>query len=341
MTDNSWGSGPTQFFYAITPEQVLRAVETSGVRCTGRCLALNSMENRVYEVEIEVDDPAKLRSPSARFRIVKFYRPGRWSQAQILEEHQFLHELHEHEIAVVPPLPFADGRTLHKMPDSDIYFALFAKMGGRIPDELSVPQLEQMGRLLARLHNVGASKNAATRLQITPQTYGLNNLNYLTGVAAIPAELSQEYSDLVRRICDLAQPWFAATTTHRLHGDCHLGNILWSSQGATLVDFDDMLIGPAVQDIWLMLPGRDEHALQQRAILLEAYESMRDFDHRSLRLVEVLRALRFIHFSAWINKRWQDPAFPRAFPQFADKDYWPKQLHDLREQWQLISSLPA
>jgi Ser/Thr protein kinase RdoA (MazF antagonist) len=297
------------------------------------------MENRVYEVEIEVADRSALRSPSERFRIAKFYRPGRWSQAQILEEHEFLFDLLEHEIPVVAPLRFADGTTLNKVPDCDIWFALFAKAGGRCPDEFSDEQLERLGRLLGRMHNVGVSKKAEHRLRLDPTTYGLENLQYLLQEKRIPLEITTDYQTVVEQICKITQPWFQQTAMQRIHGDCHIGNILWTGDGPFLVDFDDMVVGPCVQDLWLVLPGRpstDPFAKQQLETLLSAYEVMRPFDRTSLKLIEPLRALRFIHFSAWIARRWQDPAFPRAFPQFAERDYWHKQLFDLKEQLQLI-----
>lgn len=332
---------PTQFFYELSLEKVMQAVESDGLRCTGRCLALNSMENRVYEVEIEVADKTTLRSPSERFRIAKFYRPGRWSREQILEEHAFLSDLIDDEIPVVAPVRFNDGETLHQLPNSNIFYALFAKSGGRAPEEFTTEQLQRLGRLLARLHNVGASKPAPHRLHLTPQTYGLDNLRYLLEAGHIPVEIRDRYKAVVENICTTIQPWFAEAKMQRIHGDCHNGNILWRSEGPFLVDFDDMVIGPCVQDLWLVLPGRPQHdaeVREQLEILLEAYETMRPFDRKTLRLIEPLRALRFVHFSAWIARRWQDPAFPRAFPQFADKDYWQKQLFDLEEQWRFIES---
>lgn len=328
----------TEFFYSLGIEKVLDAVELAGVKCTGRCLVLNSMENRVYEVEIVVDHPEKLRSPSERFRIAKFYRPGRWSQEQILEEHEFLLDLQSDEIPVIAPLPFASGETLKKVPGGEIWFALFPKKGGRAPDELDDLQLQRFGRLLARMHNVGASKVAKHRLRLDPTSYGLNNLKSLIDGNWLPADIKSAYQTTVEELCTIIAPWFQTVSYQRIHGDCHFSNILWNDQGPFLLDFDDMLSGPCVQDIWLMLPGRDEPARLKRDILLAAYEMMRPFDYSSLRLIEPLRALRYIHYSTWIAKRWQDPAFPRAFPTFVEKDYWPKQLADLREQLQIIKA---
>lgn len=337
MAQHVWGDEDTAYFYSLTPERILDAVEAAGYRCTGRVLPMNSMENRVFDVELDFDDPDAVTNPSERFRIVKFYRPGRWSAEQIEEEHRFLLDLDAHELPVTPPIPFSDGRTLARVPDTRIDYAIFPKRGGRAPDELGDEQLEWLGRLIARVHNVGEIQPAEHRLRLDPETYGRANLAWLLDHDQIPAELADRYAEVVEEICRIAAPWFADTPVQRIHGDCHMGNILWRpDEGATLIDFDDMLTGPCVQDLWLLVAGRDEHARRQWEILLEGYEMMRPFDRRSLRLVEPLRALRFVHFSAWIAKRWQDPAFPEAFPQFAAAGYWHEQLHDLEEQLALI-----
>lgn len=326
----------TRYFFELTPERVLRAVEQNGVRCTGRCLTLNSMENRVYEVEIEIEDETSIRSPSERFRVVKFYRPGRWTPEQIGEEHQFLMDLAAAEIPVVAPLQFSDGTTLRRDEATDIYYAIFPKQGGRSPDELQVDQASWIGRLLARMHAIGETRAAPHRLRLTPEVYGLSNLSYLLENRVIPPEFEANYARTVEEICRLSQPLFVDATVQRIHGDCHLGNVLWGSEGPFLVDFDDMVVGPPVQDIWLLTPGRDEYAASARSLLLEGYEQMRSFDYSSLRLVEPLRALRFVHFSAWIARRWQDPAFKRTFDRFGTASYWHEQLTDLAEQLELI-----
>lgn len=366
MTSSLWGDDETKFFFELTPERILDAVEAStGWRCTGRVMALNSMENRVYDVEIDRDhdnhnDHGPNGTPKAV--IAKFYRPGRWSEAQILDEHRFLLELQEHEVPVIAPLTLRDGQTLHRLISSDqntainpepgthlvaepgLKYAIFPKIQGRSPDELDNDHLAQIGRLLARIHNVGAARSAHHRLVLCPATYGLNNLEFLLSKKIIPADYEQEYRDLVRRICEKTSPWFADAPRIRLHGDCHLGNLMVGRLGTDVVstrslffvDFDDMVIGPPVQDIWLLVPGRDHEAQMQRQVLLEAYDTMRPFDALSLRLIEPLRALRFVHFSAWIARRWQDPAFPRSFAHFGTTQYWLEQLADLREQWLLI-----
>ncbi|MCM2323692.1 MAG: serine/threonine protein kinase [Oligoflexia bacterium] len=326
----AWGDDTTRFFFELTPDRVLDAVEAAGYPCTGRCNALNSFENRVYEVEL--DDP-RVR------RIVKFYRPGRWSREQILEEHRFLLDLQEAEIPAIAPLPFPDGDTL-RLSGLNIWYALFPKVGGRAPDELSDEQLVRVGRLLGRIHNVGAAREAPHRLRITPATYGLENLKWLLSGTWIPLELSTRYRQAVERICELAEPLFAAALVHRIHGDCHLGNLLWNQDGPFFLDFDDMLRGPAVQDFWLLTPGRDEETFRQRELLIGGYEEMRAFDRGTLRLIEALRALRIVHYSAWVARRWNDPAFPAAFPEFGSHRYWADEiveLNDLVEQLALLS----
>lgn len=333
----SWGEVPTQFFFKLTPDRVLDAVESIGLPTTGRCFALGSMENRVYEVELEIDDPSTLKSPSERFRIAKFYRPGRWTKEQILEEHEFLLELQKQEIPVICPIPFQDGSTLKSI-ENDIHFCIFPKCGGRAPDELSDEQLTRLGRLLARIHSVGAVHPSKHRIQIDPQTYALKSLEFLKKGNFIPDDYLKTYEDLVLRICEKSQPWFNEAAIQRIHGDCHFGNQLWNDQGPFFLDFDDFVMGPPIQDLWLLIPGRDEEAKRQFQVLLSAYEQMKTFDHRTLKLIEPLRALRFIHFSAWMAKRWEDPIFPRNFPQFGTSLYWQEQVQDLREILALIHS---
>jgi Ser/Thr protein kinase RdoA (MazF antagonist) len=340
---SAWGDDTTRYFHDLTPERILDAVESAtGRRCTGRAMALNSMENRVYEIEIELDEADDERLPrtaAERFLIAKFYRPGRWNEAQILEEHRFLADLAEAEIPVVAPLALQSGGTLHRLGDADIHFGVFPKIGGRSPDELGDAQLAQVGRLLARLHGVGAARPARERIMLSPETYGIANLRHLVDSGTLPADIRPAYQQVVETICSLTAPWFDdAGAPRRIHGDCHLGNLLSGRESLFFVDFDDMVRGPAVQDLWLLVPGRDAEACRQLELMLEGYETMRPFDRSTLRLIEPLRALRFVHFSAWIGRRWQDPAFPRAFPQFGTPRYWQEQLADLRDQLDVITN---
>lgn len=325
----------TEFFYRLQPDRILDAVEACGFRCTGRTFPMNSMENRVYEIELDID-PAQVQSPSERFLVAKFYRPGRWSREQILEEHAFMLDCVEREIEVVPPLKDPQGETLHEMQEERIYFAIFRKQGGRIEQELSDENCEQIGRLIARLHNAGAARSANYRMTITPETYGYRNLAYLADSGLIPPDYAEPYLRYGKLICDAATPLFAGLELQRIHGDCHAGNVLWGSLGPTLVDFDDMLIGPPVQDVWLLLGGRDKEAMIKLDILLEGYEQMRHFDRRSLCLIEYLRALRIIHFAAWIARRWEDPAFKTFFSHFGTDQYWREQAELLSLQWQHV-----
>jgi Ser/Thr protein kinase RdoA (MazF antagonist) len=326
----------TQFFFELTPERILSAVETVGLRCTGRCLTLNSMENRVYEVEIEMHDDD---SPSARFRVAKFYRPGRWSEEQIREEHRFLLELQEDEIPVVAPIVFADGSTVQRMPGTEIFFALFPKQGGRNPQELNCELAERIGRLLARIHVVGGRSDAPSRIRLTPETYGVENLRFLRSVNAIPRDLEGQFVEVVGEICERSQRLFSGVPVQRLHGDCHLGNLLYRDDTLFFVDFDDMVVGPCVQDLWLLLPGDDQEGRMLREALLEGYEELRSFDRSTLALIEPLRALRLIHYSAWLTRRWEDPVFPRTFPHYGTPAYWRDLLADLEEQRGKIAQL--
>ncbi len=332
MNSSSWGDSTTKFFFELTPDRVLDAVETAGIRCTGRCQPLNSFENRVYDVEIEWEGEGKPRAASDAHRVVKFYRPGRWSREQILEEHSFLADLEAAEIPAVAPIKFLDGSTLKTL-ESGIHYCLFPKIGGRAPDELDDEGLRRVGRLLARIHGVGRAKTADTRVRLSPDSYGIANLEYLLEKNLIPEEFRGRYEMAAREICALTREWFLETKYQRIHGDCHLGNLLFGSSGWFFVDFDDMVMAPPVQDLWLLLPSRDRQKLE---VLLEGYEEIGEFDRTSLRLIEPLRALRFIHYTGWVARRWDDPAFPLAFPNFGSYRYWKDETEDLERQWHRI-----
>lgn len=329
----AWGDSDTKFFYQLTPEKILESVEDFGLQCTGRCNALNSMENRVYDIELlDEDDNDKHVNV-----IAKFYRPGRWSKQQILEEHNFLQSLVDVEVPVVSPIAHRSSQeTLLKMQDSEIYFALFPKIGGRSPDELSNEEYIMVGRLIGRMHNVGQTLNADHRVRISPESYGTSYLSFFENSDCVPPEYKTPLCQLVEAIANASEPIFSQVKTHAIHGDAHLGNLLNGREGFFWVDFDDMVVGPAVQDLWLILSGRDEFAKTQLRHLLEGYQTMRPFDHNELRLIEPLRALRMIHFAAWIGIRWQDPAFQRAFPFYRESLYWNNLCRDLGEQLQFI-----
>lgn len=334
MSQYVWGNQDTQYFYELTPEKVLDAVEQLGMKPTGRILQLNSMENRVYEIEITPEK--EVENPSDNFVIAKFYRPGRWSREQILDEHTFLNDLVENEIPAIAPIK-QNGETLFVQEGTNLFFCFFPKRGGRYPDEMNDEQLLQLGRFIGRLHNTGSMRKSEHRLEITPETFGEKNLEYLLGTNYIPPHIKPTYETLVREIISLAKIAFKDVPIHRIHGDCHLGNVIYHpDNGFFFIDFDDMLMGPAVQDIWLIIQGRDEEAIRQRNVLLEGYEMMRDFPWETIKLIEHLRSLRYIHFNAWISKRWEDPSFKIAFPQFDSAQYWEVQIHDFREQIILV-----
>lgn len=307
-------------FLRLTPDWVIRAVERGGFEPTGHCLALNCLENRVYDLKLEDESHV----------VVKFYRPGRWTREAILEEHELLLDLKAAEIPVCAPLAFEDGKTLHEV--EGILYAVWPRTGGRSPDELTDEEVAILGRLLARIHNVGALKPAKHRGRLDERTYGLGPLEFLENKGFLPARWAKRYGDAVRQLAEIYRAWSKGVPVHRIHADCHHGNILRGREGWFFLDFDDFVAGPAVQDVWLLVGSRDEEGLRQREIMIEAYQTFRDFDPTWMRLVEPLRALRFVHYAAWIGKRWRDPAFPIAFPQFNTEEYWQRETIDLEEQ---------
>lgn len=321
----------TTAFGALVPEQILDAVESLGYRCDGHLLALNSYENRVYQIGIEDGLPL----------VGKFYRPERWSDAGIQEEHDFCEELAELEIPVVPPLRDADGRSLHRF--GPFRFALFPRRGGRAPDLEDPDLLEQMGRFVARIHAVGALKRFEHRPAFSIEDFGEGAYSYLLEQGFIPPDLEIPYrslcEDLIRRIRG-AWERSGEPARLRLHGDCHPGNILWTDAGPHIVDLDDARMGPAVQDLWMFLSGDREHMQARLADVLEGYTQFREFDPRELHLIEPLRTLRMMHYAAWLARRWDDPAFPRAFPYFNTQRYWGEHILSLREQAALMDEPP-
>lgn len=298
-----------------------------GVRATGRCLTLNSLENRVYEIEL--DDGSSV--------VTKFYRPGRWTRDAILDEHRFLAELVEAEVPAVAPVELTHGGTLAQS-DDGILFAVFPKVRGRGLPELDDQQLEMVGRLLARLHLVGARGPAEHRLRLSVDTYAREPLHILETTRSLDPQLETRYRAVVAALIDRIAPLLDGVPAFRIHGDCHLGNVLWQSTGPFFLDFDDMVVGPAVQDVWLIVRGRDDEARRQREVLIGGYEQMRAFDRTTLRLVEPLRALRMIHYAGWIARRWEDPIFPRTFDDFGTYRYWQDQVADLEEQLRLVTA---
>ena len=312
-------------FFSLTPERVLAAVEEGGRETTGLCYALNSLENRVYEVEL--DDRSRV--------VVKFYRPGRWSRATILDEHRALNALADAELNVVKPTPFADGETLHTT-EEGIHFTLFPRRGGRAPDDLTADDFEQLGRMMARIHNVTSALGLQHRPELSPATYGKEALATILAKATLSPGVRGRYSDAVQRLVAIATPRFADTRRIPIHADFHRGNVLRTPQGWLVLDFDDMAHGPAAQDFWLILPGRPRDVPQELEALLKGYEQFRELDRAELGLVEMLRALRYVRYAAWIAQRWEDPAFKRAFPDWGTDRYWEAQLADINEQLALV-----
>jgi len=309
----------TDLFLTLTPEAVLQAVEAGGVRCKPVCSQLNSFENRVYLMETEGE----------RRIVSKFYRPGRWSREQILEEHQFLGDLFDEDIPVCPTLAFPDGQTLKEI--NGILYCLFEARGGRAPDELTDDDADRLGMLVARMHNVAAARSAEHRLQLTPDAYVWDDVGWMEEHDTVPAPFASRYLDAATYICEIADEYLDGVDVHRIHGDCHLGNLLLRDGVFHVLDFDDMLVGPAVQDLWLVLPGRDEHTRRQRECFLEGYERFRSFDRSTLRLVEPLRGMRMLHYTGWLAKRWHDPIFPRTWPHFGTEKYWEEETGALED----------
>ncbi|HEX9185983.1 MAG TPA: serine/threonine protein kinase [Vicinamibacteria bacterium] len=310
-------SEPRASFFALTPDRVLDAVEVGGLRCTGRCLPLRAFENRVYEVELE--DERRL--------VVKFYRPGRWSRETILDEHIFLADLAAAEVPVAAPIDLGTGSTLGE--SEGIYYAAFPKIRGRWLDELDAENRRRIGRTVGRMHAVGAARAAPHRRRLDVATYIREPVEVLMRSDFIPGTLGPRYRDVALRIADAVAGPLAAARAQRIHGDLHWGNILWASDGPVLVDFDDCLVGPPVQDLWLLARGDSEEARRAREDLLEGYEVFREFDRATLALCEPLRAMRIVHMSGWIARRWEDPSFPPAFPNFRDHRYWMQEYEEL------------
>ncbi len=311
-------------FARLTPDCMLDALESVGLRGDGRFLALNSYENRVYQVSLE----------DGRTLVAKFYRPGRWSVAQIREEHGFVAELATREIPVVAPLPLGDARTT--LGEHEGYrFAVYPRRGGRAPELDDPATLERIGRFIGRIHVVGATTRFELRPTLDVEGFGVEPRDWLLAHRLIPADLLPAWTGIVDQAIDAVRRAFdraAGVRVSRLHGDCHAGNVLWTDEGAHFVDFDDARNGPAVQDLWMLLSGDRASMTRQLAHLLAGYEDFADLDRRELQLVEPLRTLRLIHYAAWIARRWDDPAFPAAFPWFGTQRYWQDRVLELREQ---------
>ncbi len=321
----------THPYSGLTPDVVLNALESVGLCCDGSLQALNSYENRVYQIGIADAPPV----------VAKFYRPERWSDAAILEEHAFARELEEREIPVVAPLALAGGKTLHAA--EGFRFAVFPRRGGRAPELDKPDTLQWMGRFLGRIHAVGAVTPFRERPTLDIASFGEDSRDYLLSHGFLPDDLLAAWQSVadqalngVRRCYERA----GSVSSIRLHGDCHAGNVLWTDDGPHFVDFDDCRMGPAVQDLWMLLSGERAEMTHQLGDVLAGYEDFCDFDARELHLVEALRTLRLLHYSAWLARRWDDPAFPAAFPWFNTQRYWQDRILELREQVALMDEPP-
>lgn len=317
-------------YATLTPDLILTALENAGLACDGRQLALNSYENRVYQVGIEDATPL----------IAKFYRPGRWSDEAILEEHAFTRQLAENEIPVVPPA-LIKGKTLNAY--EGFRFAVFPRHGGRAPELGDPDTLEWLGRFIGRIHAVGSTERFQHRPTLDVHSFGEESRDYLLSHGFIPVDLEVAYRSVsmealahVRNCFDRA----GQVRILRLHGDCHMGNVLWTETGPHFVDFDDCRMGPAIQDLWMLLSGERPEMTRQLADVLAGYEDFCEFDPRELHLIEALRTLRLMHYSAWLARRWEDPAFPHNFPWFNTQHYWQDRILELREQIALMQEAP-
>ena len=309
-------------YNALEPDTILQAVDSVGFSSSGRMLALNSYENRVYRIELEEAAPL----------VAKFYRPGRWSDEAILEEHAFAQELAADEIPIVPPLAF-DGETL--LQHGGYRFALYPLQGGRWPDLEYSEDMIWMGRFIARIHVHGSRHLFRHRPEISIQRLGIDAVGYLMANDFIPAHLEQAYRTLSDDLLQIIEQRFdeaGEITRLRLHGDCHRGNVLWTEKGPHFVDLDDCCNGPAIQDLWMLLSGERAEMTVQMIDLLEGYSEFATLDMAQLNLVEALRTLRMMHYAAWLARRWDDPAFPQAFPWFGTTQYWEQHILELREQ---------
>lgn len=325
------GSDESTLAYAeLQPDDILTTMENLGFQCDGRFLALNSYENRVYQIGVENREPV----------VAKFYRPARWSDEAILEEHSFSIELANAEIPVVAPLTL-NGATLHH--SGNFRVSVSPCRGGRAPELDDEDMLRQLGRLVARMHLLGATKSFQHRPILDIETFGYSSCDYLLEEGFVPASLEEAYKGIVEYLFDNVMACFERAGNIqdiRLHGDFHPANVLVAGDRLHIVDLDDARTGPPVQDLWMFLSGDRDEQTPQLATLLDGYQEFRNFDARELNLIEALRTLRIMHYSAWLARRWEDPAFKLAFPWFNSHRYWDEHILSLREQAALMEEPP-
>ena len=307
----------------LNPETILTALESVGLSPNGGLLALNSYENRVYQVELE----------DGSFLISKFYRPNRWTAAAIQEEHAFAFELVDAEISVVAPLSI-NSESLFK--HQDYHFSIYQRQGGHPPNLENEADLEVLARTIGRIHAVGSRAKFKHRVELSAQRLGHDSRDYLLNHEFVPADVETAYATLTEHLLEQISPMLARLPLTRIHGDCHMGNVLWRNDTPHFVDFDDCVMGPPIQDLWMLLSGERADRTFQLSVILDAYTTFHDFDASTLGLIEALRPLRIMHNAAWIARRWQDPAFPMAFPWFQSPRFWSDHLLELREQLAML-----
>ncbi len=321
---------PKTAFNSLGPDTVINQVEKAlSIRCSNLCRPLNSYINRVYELEDE----------SGQGLVAKFYRPGRWSQQALQDEHDFLLELVEDEVPVIAPLALTNNATLGRY--EDMFFAVFSKKGGRSFDEYNDDQWLEIGRLLGRTHVVGARKEPQDRITMLPEQSTKDQLEYIIRGGFIPKDLVQPFEDLSYQIIEQIAPMFHGQNTIRIHGDCHFSNLIYRpGESFYVIDLDDMASGVPVQDFWMLLPGYMDESYVEIDLFLEGYETFRPFDRRSLRLIEPLRAMRYIHYTAWCAHQVAEDGLSRVAPDFGTREYWQKEYLDLSDQLEKIRSMP-
>ncbi|NCF32704.1 MAG: serine/threonine protein kinase [Proteobacteria bacterium] len=319
-------------YESLTPDTILDALESTGLEPSGSLLALNSYENRVYQAGLE----------DQSFIVVKFYRPERWSDAAIAEEHQFTQTLFDEELSVVTPMALTttDAGQQTVFQHGSFRFAVFARQGGHPPNLENLDDLEVLSRTIARMHAVGARQPFEHRPQINVQRFGHDSRNFLLENNFLPSEMEAAYATVSEHLLQRIEPLMINVPNVRIHGDCHMGNILWRNDVPHFVDFDDCMMGPPIQDLWMLLSGERYDQTGQLATVLDAYNDFFSFDVATLGLIEPLRTLRIMHHAAWIARRWHDPAFPPACPTFDSVNYWSKHVLELREQLALLDEPP-
>ncbi len=333
MDDEAAGE-PDVPFAALSPDVVIDAVEAAGFACDGRILALGSYENRVFQVGREDAEPV----------VVKFYRPGRWSDAAIAEEHDFARALAAAEIPVIAPLELPRGAELGDGPVAvfdGFRLAVYPRRGGQWPELGTEDDRQWIGRFLGRIHALGAAHRFEHRTRLSPEAMGHDSASWLLEGDRIPDYIAHRYEQVTGELLDLVDARFEQAGALRhlcIHGDCHRNNVLWTDAGPHFVDLDDCMTGPAIQDLWMLLAGRPDEMRVQLADILEGYTQFANYDPVESTLIESLRALRMVHYAAWLARRWHDPAFPRAFPWFGEARYWEQHVAELEEQLEALEA---